>query len=110
MKSTAAEKRVTVFLGETDHHGSVPTYEAVVRLLREQGVSGATAMRGVLGYGQSAHLHAAHLLDLAEDLPVTVTFVDTAEKVESVLPLLDELIESGLVTVEDVSATRYTRG
>lgn len=110
MKSTSEARRVTIFVGETDRHHGTALYEAIVTMLRREGISGATAIRGLMGFGESSHMHAAHLLDLSEDLPVVVTFVDSAEKVEAVLPALDEMIESGLVTIEDVSAIRYSRG
>jgi uncharacterized protein len=110
MKTQRAAKRVTVYVGETDRAGGYVAYQAIVSLLHDRGIAGATATRGILGYGASSRIHASHLLDVADDLPVTIVFVDTAEKVERVLPELDALIESGLVVVEDVSATTYAKG
>jgi PII-like signaling protein len=107
MKSEAAAKRVTVFVGESDRHAGVPLYEAIVTMLHAEGIAGATALRGVLGYGATGHTHSAHLLDLSSDLPIAVVFVDSAEKIDAVLPKLDSMVESGLVTVEDVLAIRY---
>src|SRR5450759_3347765 len=101
---------VSVFVSEGDHYHGHSLYEAIVSMLHAEGVSGATAVKGVMGYGASSHMHAAHLLDLSENLPVTIVFADTAEKVERVLLKLDEMIESGLVLVDDVHAMRYSRG
>jgi PII-like signaling protein len=103
-------KKVTVFVGETDRHDGHALYQAIVAMLRAEGIGGASVARGVLGYGESGRTHSAHLLDLADDLPVTIVFVDSAEAVERVLPRLDEMIGTGLVTIEDVRAIKYSRG
>jgi uncharacterized protein len=108
MRSEQAAKRVTVLVGETDRHDGHALYEAIVSMLHAEGVAGATATRGILGYGGSGRTHSAHLLDLSEDLPVAVVFVDTIEAIERVLPKLDAMVESGLVTVEDVHAITYS--
>ena len=110
MRSERAAKRVTVYVGETDRYDGHALYEAIVSMLHAEGVAGASATRGILGYGVSGRTHSAHLLDLAEDLPVAIVFVDSAETVERVLPKLDEMVETGLTTVEDVHAIVYSRG
>ena len=110
MRSERAAKRVTVYVGETDRYDGHALYEAIVSMLHAEGVAGASATRGILGYGVSGRTHSAHLLDLAEDLPVAIVFVDSAETVERVLPKLDEMVETGLTTVEDVQAIVYSRG
>ena len=109
MKSEHPAKRVTVYVGETDRHDGHALYQAIVAMLHAEGVAGASATRGILGYGSSGRTHSSHLLDLADDLPIAVVFVDSAEVVERVLPKLDEMVESGLVTVEDVRAIGYSR-
>jgi len=108
MKSQFKAKRVTILVGETDRHDGRVLYEAIVSMLHAEGIAGATATRGVLGYGGSGRTHSAHLLDVADDLPVTIVFVDTAEAVERVLPKIGEMVSSGLVTVEDVEAVVYS--
>jgi hypothetical protein len=110
MKSVHAAKRVTVYVGETDRFGGHALYQAIVTMLHAEGVAGATATRGVLGYGGSGRTHSAHLLDVADDLPVAIVFVESAEVVERVLPKLDEMVQSGLVTIEDVQAIVYSDG
>jgi PII-like signaling protein len=101
-------KKVTVFVGETDRHHGHSTYHAIVSMLREEGVAGVSVTRGILGYGESGRTHSAHMLDLADDLPICVVFVDSAEVVERVLPRLREIVDTGLTTIEDVRAIRYS--
>ena len=110
MKSEATAKRVTIFVGESDRHAGTPLHEAIVAMLHAEGIAGATALRGVLGYGATGRTHSAHLLDLSSDLPVAIVFIDSAEKVDRVLPKLDGMVASGLVTVEDIRAITYAPG
>ena len=109
MKTEATWKRVQVFVGETDHYRGHTLFEAIVSMLHAEGVSGATAIKGVMGYGDSSLVHASHLLDIASDLPVMVVFADAEEVVDRVLPKLEEMLESGLVLVDDVSAVKFSR-
>jgi uncharacterized protein len=108
MKSERAAKRVTVLVGETDHYEGRALYEGIVSMLHSEGIAGATATRGLLGYGVSGRTHSAHLLDLADDLPIAIVFVDSAQAVANVIPKLDTMVQSGLVIVEDVQAITYT--
>lgn len=102
-----AGKRVTVFLGEGDRVGHVPAYEAIVRLLRERGCAGATVLRGVMGFGAGSRVHRASLLDVSQDLPVMVVWVDTPDRVDDLLPEVEELVGGGLVVIEDVTVSKY---
>jgi hypothetical protein len=85
----------------------VPLFEAILRLLREEGMAGTTVLRGIAGFGRSSIVHTSHLLRMSEDLPIVIECVDTAERVEAVLPALDELIDEGLITVERVDVRIY---
>jgi PII-like signaling protein len=109
MRSEQDARRVTVYVGETDHAGGTPLYRAIVAMLHAEGIAGATVTRGIMGYGQSSHVHSAHLLDVSEDLPITIVFIDSAENVERVLGKLDELIGSGVVVTEQVRIVRYAK-
>lgn len=109
MKAERRAKRVTVLVGETDRYEGHVLYEAVVSMLHAEGIAGATATRGVLGYGGSGRTHSAHLLDVADDLPVAVVFVDSPEAVDRVLPKLEAMVGSGLVTIEDVDSITFTQ-
>jgi uncharacterized protein len=98
-----------VFVGEDDEHDGMPLYEAIVRLLREEGLAGATVLRGVMGFGASSRLHTARVLRLSVDLPIVIECVDRKENIERLLPRLDEMIDEGLVTVE-AARVRIYRG
>jgi uncharacterized protein len=91
-----------IFIGESDRHGHHPLYEAIVLKAREQQLAGATVTRGLMGFGKNSVLHTAKILRLSEDLPIVVEIVDSLEKIESFLPLLEEMIGDGLVTLETI--------
>jgi PII-like signaling protein len=84
-----------------------PLYEAIVMRAREQGLAGATVLRGPMGYGRSTHLHTAKILDLSMNLPVVVEIVETEERIKAFLELLDGMLEGGLVTIEKVKVLHY---
>jgi PII-like signaling protein len=100
-------KLLRVFLGERDKSGGQPTYEAIVRLARAEGLAGATVLRGIEGFGHSSRVHTAKILRLSDDLPVVVEIVDAAEKIDGFLPKLDPLMNGGLVTVERAEVRVY---
>lgn len=96
-----------IFVGESDRHGHHPLYEAIVLKAREKGLAGATVLRGVMGFGKHSILHTAKILRLSEDLPMVIEIVDSAEKINEFLPVLDEMIKDGLVTLERVKVLHY---
>jgi len=96
-----------IFVGESDRYGHQPLYEAIVLQARERGLAGATVLRGVMGFGKHSTLHTAKILRLSEDLPMVIEIVDSAEKINDFLPVLDEMIKDGLVTVERVNVLQY---
>ena len=96
-----------VFIGESDRHGHQPLYESIVLQAREAGLAGATVLRGVMGYGKHSILHTAKILRLSEDLPMIIEIVDSLERIEKFLSVLDELIKDGLVTIEKVRVIHY---
>lgn len=98
---------VRIFIGESDTHEGRPLYQAIVELLRRRGLAGATVLRGIEGFGKSSRLHAAHILRLSEDLPIVIECVDLADRIESVLPALDDMIGDGLITMERVDVRIY---
>ena len=101
MEPTRATK-LTIYVGDSDKHGHKPLHLAIVELLHEESVSGATVLHGIEGYGSHKQIHTARILDLSGDLPVVIVAVDLPEKIEAILPKLDEMIGGGLVTTEDV--------
>src|SRR5918995_746169 len=96
-----------IFIGESDRHGQHPLYEAIVLKAREVGLAGATVVRGVMGFGKNSVLHTAKILRLSEDLPMVIEIADSLEKIEHFLPVLDEMIKDGLVTLETVRVIHY---
>ncbi len=96
-----------IFIGEQEKFGHKPVYEAIVLKAREMHMAGATVLRGPLGYGHSSHIHTAKILRLSEDLPMVIEIVDTKEKIDIFLPVLDGMIGSGLVTLEKVQVLQY---
>ena len=89
-----------IFVGESDKHGHIPLYEAIVLKARETGLAGATVLRGVMGFGRHSVMHTAKILRLSEDLPLIVEIVDSLENIERFLPILDTMVLEGLVTLE----------
>lgn len=98
-----------IFTSVADRAGLDPLYLAIVKKARERHLAGATVLRGPLGFGSSARLHKAHFFPMSQDLPVVVEIVDSAEKIDAFLPVLDTLMESGLVTLEAAKVLQYGR-
>jgi uncharacterized protein len=107
MKIEGEGKLVRVFIGESDTWHGKPLYQAIVERARAEGLAGATVIRGIEGFGADSRLHTSRILRLSEDLPVVIEIVDSSEKVERVLPLLDEMVGEGLVTLERVQVIAY---
>ena len=100
-------KLVRIFIGESDLWHGRPVYQAIVERVREDGIAGATVVRGIEGFGAKSHLHTSRILRLSEDLPIVIEIVDTAERIDALLPLLDEMVDDGLVTIESVQIVSY---
>jgi PII-like signaling protein len=98
---------VRIFIGENDRWHGKPLYEAVVERAREAGLAGATVVRGLMGFGAKSRIHTAKVLRLSEDLPLVIELVDSAEKIQKVLPMLDEMVGDGMVTLERVQVIAY---
>ena len=96
-----------IFIGENDRFQHAPLYEAIVLKAREMHLGGATVLRGPMGFGHSSRLHTTKILRLSEDLPFVIEIVDSEEKINQFLPVLDGMIGSGLVTIEKVKVLRY---
>jgi PII-like signaling protein len=99
-----------IFIGESDKYEKQPLYEWIVRKARETGLAGATVFRGLEGYGASSRLHTAKLLRLSSDLPIVIEIVDTNEKIEKFIPLIDRAITNGLATLEKATIRFYRSG
>ena len=115
MKLSGHGTLLRIFLGEKDMSDHKPLYEAIVLRAREQGLAGATVLRGMLGFGaRSRTLHTSKILRLSEDLPMVVEIVDTEEKVQSFVPVVEDLFAragcGGMVTIEKAEIIHYTAG
>src|SRR5580765_2830383 len=96
-----------IFIGEGDRWEHKPLYEAIVLKAREAHLAGATVLRGPMGFGKSSRLHTAKILRLSMDLPIVIEIVDSEEKIQTFLPVLDEMMKGGLVTLEKVKVLHY---
>ncbi|HEY3394451.1 MAG TPA: DUF190 domain-containing protein [Lacipirellulaceae bacterium] len=96
-----------VFIGESDHWQGKPLYEAIVLKARELHLAGATVLRGPMGFGANSRLHTTKILRLSEDLPMIVEIVDGKEKIDELMPHIDEMVQEGLVTLERVQVIKY---
>ncbi len=99
-----------IFIGEGDRYDGKPLYEWLVLKAREAGLAGATVLRGIEGFGAHSRLHTAKILRLSEDLPVVIEIVDTRERIEAFMPLVDAAIVEGLATLEKVQIRLYRGG
>jgi uncharacterized protein len=97
-----------IFIGESDKHGHVPLYEALVELFRKEGFAGATVLRGVAGFGAHSVYHTDKLLRMSFDLPIIVEAVETQEKIDALMPRIDEMMNGGMITLEKVMVIRYS--
>ena len=98
--------RLKAYVGESDQYKGMPTYKAVVHLLRTEGIRGATVSRGVYGYGKRSLLHTTSPLRLSTDLPMLIETVDKEEKIMSVLPKIRAMIKDGPITLDEVTEVR----
>jgi uncharacterized protein len=96
-----------IFLGESDRWHQQPLYEAIVLKARELHLAGATVLRGPVGFGKSSRLYKAKLLRLSSDLPLVIEIVDSEENIQGFLPVLDEMMKGGLVTLEKAKVIDY---
>jgi PII-like signaling protein len=107
MRLEGQQKRLTIFVGESDRHGHTPLATEIVQRAHRAGLAGASVFRGVEGFGASNHIHTTRFLSLSDDLPMAIVIVDTDEKIRAFLPELDELISEGLVIIDDVEVVTY---
>ena len=107
---TGPAKMLKIYIGESDRWRGKPLATALVERLRAEGMAGATVLRGVEGFGAASRLHTAHILRLSEDLPLVVEVIDSPERIARVLPIVDEMVGGGLVTVIDVEVVQYRHG
>jgi len=100
-------KLLRLFIGEHDRWDGKPLYEAIVLRARSEGMAGVTVLRGIEGFGAASRVHTSRLLELSSDLPIVVELVDTEDKIERILPVFDEMVGDGMMTLESVHIVTY---
>jgi len=107
MKLEGKAQMLRVYFGEDDKWKSKPLYRAIVEKCRELDIAGATVLRGIAGYGASTLIHRSHLLSFSHDAPLMVSVVDSQEKIQKLLPFLDEAVDEGLIAMSEVEVIKY---
>ena len=111
MELQGQSKLLRIFVGEVDRINHQLLYEAILLAARENGLAGGTVLKGIMSYGASTRIHVARLIELSEDLPIVIEIVDNAEKIDSFIPVVNDLFEKcgrgGLITVEKVDVLYY---
>jgi PII-like signaling protein len=107
MRLSESGQLLRIFIGESDTWQGQALYRAIVYKARELGMAGATVLKGPMGFGANSCLHTTKLLELSTDLPIIVEIVDSAEKVQTLLPFLDEAVTEGMITIEEVRVLKY---
>ena len=107
MRIEGQAKLLRIYIGETDRWHGQPLYMAILHKAREMGLAGGTVFRGIAGYGANSVIHTANILRLSEDLPVVIEIVDTDEKIQAFLPVLDEMVKEGLILLREVEVIKY---
>jgi hypothetical protein len=96
-----------IFIGESDTWQGAPLYEAIVERARQMHLAGATVLRGPMGFGKNSRMRTAKLLELSSDLPILIEIIDTEDRIREFLPVVDEMVQDGLVTLEPVQVLKY---
>ncbi len=107
MRLEGEGKLLRLFIGESDTWQGKPLYQAIVERVRREGLAGATVIRGIEGFGADSRIHTSRILRLSEDLPVVIEIVDSPEQIDRVVPILDEMVSEGMLTLERVQIVSY---
>jgi len=102
--------KVTIYLSDGAKHHGMPVYSSILDFLFHSGISGAAVFKGVAGFGASHRIHSAHILEISDHLPIKIEFIETREKVDSVLPELEKRIESGLIEMQETTVIIPVKG
>lgn len=106
-KITSEAKRLRIYIGESDRYHGKALYHALVLKAKELDMAGATVVRGLEGYGAHSRIHTSRIVELSSDLPILVEIIDSEEYINRLLPLLDDMVSEGMVTIEDVTVIKY---
>ncbi len=108
-KIASQAKRLRIYIGENDHWKRQSLYSAIVEKAKELDMAGATVFRGLMGYGANSRIHTASIVDLSSDLPILVEIIDSEEYISKLVPLLEDMMEEGMVIIDDVEVIKYGR-
>lgn len=108
LKRESKAKLMRIYIGENDKWNGKPLYEAIVNGLRAHDIAGVTVYRGILGYGANRRIHKDAALSLSHDRPIVLSVVDADEKLQAFMPILDQMVQQGLVVLSDVDVIKYT--
>jgi uncharacterized protein len=107
MKKESTATLLRIFIGESDHYKGKPLYMHIIEMLKVEGIAGATAFRGIMGYGKHSLIHTTSILRLSTDLPILIEVADLEENIDRIRPKLDEIIKQGLITEEKIKIVFY---
>jgi len=107
MQITGEGKILRIYIGEADKWNKKPLYHALIKMFKKNDMAGATVLRGIEGFGLNSRIKSSHILQLSEDLPLVIETIDTAEKIDDILPEVKEMVKEGLITIEDVEIIKY---
>ncbi len=107
MKKESEAVLLRIFIGESDKHEGKPLYKYLIEMFRKEGLAGATALRGIAGFGKTSHFHTTSILRLSTDLPIVIEVADKQENIDKIKPKLDAVIEQGLITEEKIKIILY---
>lgn len=108
-KIASQAKRLRIYIGESDLWKRRSLFHAIVEKAKELDMAGATVVRGLMGYGANSRIHTASIVDLSSDLPILIELIDSEEYIKKLLPYLDEMLEEGMITIDDVEVIKYGR-
>ncbi|MDF2572361.1 DUF190 domain-containing protein [Anaerospora sp.] len=106
-KISSQAKRLRIYIGESDRWKRRSLYQAIVEKAKELDLAGATVFRGLMGYGANSRIHTASIVDLSSDLPILVEIIDSEAYIAKLLPFLDEMMEEGMITIDEVEVIKY---
>lgn len=106
-KIQAMAKRLRIYIGESDKYKGRSLYHAIILKAKELDLAGASVFRGIMGYGANSRIHAASIVDLSSDLPILIEVIDSEEYIARLLPFLEEMVQEGMVTVDDIEVIKY---
>ena len=106
-KISSNAKRLRIYIGETDRYKGKSLFQAIVEKAKALDLAGATVFRGIMGYGANSRIHTAQIVTLSSDLPILIEIIDSEEYIQKLLPYLDEMVQEGLVTIDDIEVIKY---